>query len=83
MGVDETGYWKVKLTAPAVEGKANQALVRFIARLTGLPISSVSIFRGEHSRMKCLQVSGVTQEQLDQLIAGSVITPVKPANARK
>ncbi len=49
---------KVKVTAPPVEGKANEALIRFLAREYGIPPSRIEIIRGLHSREKTLKISG-------------------------
>jgi len=48
---------KVKVTAPPVEGKANEALIRFLAKEFGISPSAVEIIKGLHSREKTLRVS--------------------------
>ena len=50
------GTLKVKVTAPPVEDKANEALLDFLSQEWDLPISSLSILRGEHSRLKIVQI---------------------------
>jgi len=45
---------KVKITAPPIEGKANEALIRFLAGELGIPPSTIEILRGRHSREKTL-----------------------------
>lgn len=49
---------KIRVSAPANEGKANAELVRFVAELTGLRRSAVQIVSGHRSREKTLRVSG-------------------------
>lgn len=49
---------KVKITAPPVEGKANEALIRFLAKELGVSPSCIEITRGKHSREKTLKISG-------------------------
>jgi uncharacterized protein (TIGR00251 family) len=49
---------KIRIAAPAVDGRANDALVRFIAGRLGIPKSAVAVVKGEHSRAKLLAVSG-------------------------
>lgn len=49
---------KVKITAPPVEGKANEGLIRFLAKQWGIPASHIEIVRGHHSREKVLKISG-------------------------
>lgn len=48
---------KVRVAAPPVEGKANEALIEFIAERLGVPRSRVRVIRGEHSRMKLIDVA--------------------------
>jgi len=55
---------KVRLQAPPVEGKANAALVEFVAGLVNAPRSSIEIIRGETARSKQVLVRGQTVEQL-------------------
>jgi uncharacterized protein (TIGR00251 family) len=51
---------KVKVTAPPVEGKANEALIRFLAKEFGISPSCIEIVKGLHSRQKTLRISGAT-----------------------
>lgn len=51
------GSLKVRLAAPPVEGKANAALVEFIAAALGVPRRLVKVTRGETSREKVLLVA--------------------------
>ena len=53
---------KVSLAAPPVDGKANEALIRFLADWLDVPRASVEIASGEASRNKVVRVSGVTAE---------------------
>lgn len=47
---------KVRLAAPPVDGKANAALVTFLARALGVPKGHVSVVRGQSSRSKTVKV---------------------------
>jgi uncharacterized protein (TIGR00251 family) len=49
---------KVKVTAPAIEGKANEALIRLLAKELRIPSSSIEILKGHHSREKTLRIQG-------------------------
>jgi uncharacterized protein len=60
----------VKITSPPVEGKANKALIKFIAKKLGVPQAAVSIQRGEHSREKSLLVRGVSLETAEKILVG-------------
>ena len=55
---------KVSLTAPPIEGRANEACIAFFAKLLKVPRSSVTIASGEGSRNKVICVAGVTAEQV-------------------
>jgi len=55
---------KVSLTAPPVEGKANEACTEFFAKLLKVPRSSVTIAAGLTSRNKVIRVAGLTAQQV-------------------
>jgi len=59
---------KIKVTAPPVEGKANEVLIRFLAKELNVSPSSIDILKGHHSREKTLKISGlVDQESIQKL----------------
>lgn len=47
---------KIRLAAPPVEGRANEALLKFIAKLFNVPLRQVELKRGEQSRHKVILV---------------------------
>jgi len=53
--------YKVSLTAPPVQGKANEHLLKFMAKAFGLPRSRILLESGDHSRSKCLRLKSPTQ----------------------
>ena len=55
--------WKLDLTAPPVEGKANDECVRFLADLVGVPRARVRVVTGLTSRTKVVEIEGVTEEE--------------------
>jgi hypothetical protein len=55
---------KLALTAPPVDGKANAAVVEYLAELLRVSKSSVTIVSGETGRNKLIAVRGVTAEQV-------------------
>lgn len=63
--------WKLQVAAPPVDGKANDALVRFLAKLTGRPVSAVRIVSGFTSPMKTVEIDGVDSQTLDRAILES------------
>src|SRR2546423_12974009 len=58
------GALKVRLQAPAVEDRANEALVEFLAQLLKTPRTAVRILSGERSRTKRIEIPGVTRQQI-------------------
>ena len=59
---------KVSLTAPPVDGKANEACVEFFAKLLKVPRTSVTIASGATSRNKVICVAGVSREYVIDLL---------------
>jgi uncharacterized protein (TIGR00251 family) len=59
---------KVKVHAPALEGKANEELCSFLAETLGLPKRSVRLLPGDTSRKKLLEIDGLTREQVIALL---------------
>jgi uncharacterized protein len=57
---------KLALTAPPVEGKANQACIEFFANLLKVPRSSITIAAGQTSRKKVIRVAGLSAEEVRQ-----------------
>jgi uncharacterized protein (TIGR00251 family) len=57
---------KLSLTAPPVEGRANEACIEFLANLLKVPRSSVTIASGQTSRRKVIRVSGVSADEVQK-----------------
>lgn len=55
---------KVQITAPPVDGAANEALRALLAKALGVPRSAVAILRGETGRNKTVEIRGATREAL-------------------
>jgi uncharacterized protein (TIGR00251 family) len=55
---------KIALTAPPVDGRANEACVEFLANLLDLPQSSITIASGQGSRTKVIRVTGLSAAEL-------------------
>jgi hypothetical protein len=62
------GALKVRLQAPALEDRANVALCEFLAQLLKTPKSAVRILSGERSRVKRIEIRGVTEQQVLALL---------------
>lgn len=55
------GALKLRLAAPPVEGRANAALVRFLADAFAVPVRNVTLVRGPSSRRKIVRIDGPRQ----------------------
>ncbi|HLJ67959.1 MAG TPA: DUF167 domain-containing protein [Chloroflexota bacterium] len=67
----ENGELRVRIMARAVDGKANQALLKFIADALDIPPSSVELTRGATSRHKLLVVHGLDEPEIRRRLAGT------------
>ncbi|MGB8543096.1 MAG: DUF167 domain-containing protein [Candidatus Acidiferrales bacterium] len=59
---------KVRLTAPALENRANDALRRLLAERLNVPLVAVRIVAGEKSRTKRISISGMTRGKIIELL---------------
>lgn len=62
---DGRPYLKVRVSAPPVEGEANAALIRLIAKTLGLPRSAVRVAAGTTARLKRLEIDGLTLQAVE------------------
>ncbi len=60
---------KIKLTSPPVNGAANQACIKFLAKAFGISPSRVSIVKGETSKNKTIQFEGMDPETFMNTLA--------------
>lgn len=63
--------WKLQVTAPALEGKANQACIEFFARGLGISRSRVTLVSGEKSRHKVIALEGVSEAEFLRFASGA------------
>lgn len=68
---------KVKVSAPPVDGAANDELIAFFAKYFGVPKSRVEVKQGEQSRHKVLEVIGVTSSELTALLIKQGLLTIK------
>ena len=66
------GALKIRLTAPPVDDRANEALRRFLADELNIPISAVRIAGGERSRTKRIEIRGVERGRILGLLTRDV-----------
>ena len=67
---EHDGAVKLRVSAPPVDGKANEACRRLLARLVGVSPSSVEIVAGSSAKDKVIRVHNVTAEQLRARLFG-------------
>jgi uncharacterized protein len=68
---ERDGAVLIRISAPPVDGKANAALIAFVAKRLGVPKSSVTIVRGEAARNKVIRVDGRAADDVrTMLLAG-------------
>ncbi len=58
------GAIKIKLRAPAVEGKANAALISFLADRLKVPARTIALVRGQKSRDKLVRIDGLSEQDV-------------------
>ena len=58
---------KIRLTAPPVDDRANEALRKLLASRLKVPLAAVRITSGEHSRTKRVEIRGVSPEMIQAL----------------
>jgi uncharacterized protein (TIGR00251 family) len=61
---------KVRVTAPPVEGRANKALIAFLAKRLGVRKSQVEIVAGATSRRKMIRVTGLWPQEVGERLLG-------------
>ena len=62
---------KVRLTAPPVDGAANEALIALLAERLGLPKRSISIVSGATGRQKIVEIVGMAEEEVEKRLQSS------------
>jgi uncharacterized protein (TIGR00251 family) len=64
----DDGNHKIRLTAPPVDGAANESLVKFLSDILSVAKSSVEIVSGHTSREKVVRISGMTEAEARRLL---------------
>ena len=59
----EGGVVRVRLNAPPVEGRANAALLKFLAKALGVSRAQLTLVSGETGRNKIVRIAGITREE--------------------
>jgi uncharacterized protein (TIGR00251 family) len=64
-----SGEWKVAVSAPPVDGRANDAVVELMSDLLGVRRSQVTLVRGATARSKVVEVEGLSAEAAETRLA--------------
>ncbi len=64
----EGDHFKVKVTAPPVEGRANKALIELLAKKLGVSKSHIEIISGKSSRLKSIRIDGLSIEEITRKV---------------
>ncbi|HEY9125483.1 MAG TPA: DUF167 domain-containing protein [Acidobacteriaceae bacterium] len=67
-GEGEQAALKIAIQAPPIEGRANEALIAFLAQLCSLPKSHMEILSGQSSRSKLVLLRGLTPDKTHELL---------------
>lgn len=62
--------YRLQLAAPPVDGRANEECITFLAGMAGVAKSRVRILSGLTSRMKVVEIDGITQEEMERRLNG-------------
>ena len=73
IGLMEDGTIRIRVAAAAEEGKANQALVEFLAKALGIPASHIDIMGGLSSERKLISLIGITPTEVDTVMQGLAV----------
>ncbi|MEK7785748.1 MAG: DUF167 domain-containing protein [Chloroflexota bacterium] len=68
VGVMADGTLKIRVTAPPVGGKANEAVIELLADVLNVPKSKIEIVAGETSTQKLVSIADVTPAQVEELL---------------
>lgn len=64
----ENKLLKVKVTSPPVDGEANNALIRLLAKSLGISKKKVEIIAGKRSKLKTIRIYGLSEEDITLLL---------------
>ena len=72
LGSGADAVLKIALAAPPVDGRANEALVDFVANLLEVPLAAVQVLSGAQSRNKLLRVTGMSAEAIAAVLDAAI-----------
>lgn len=62
------GALKLRLAAPPVDGEANEELIRYLAKLFGLPRANVALVSGATTKNKVVRISGIPSREVERTL---------------
>jgi len=62
----QENVYKIKLTAPAIEGKANKALLKLLAKRLRIPKTHIQIISGKRAKTKCIHILGLGPDAVEK-----------------
>ena len=65
---EEGGLYKVKVTSPPVDGKANKAVISLLSKKIRVSKGNIEIISGEKSRDKKIRIHGISEDEFSELI---------------
>lgn len=60
--------WKLRVAAPPVDGKANAAILKFMAQIAGVRAGDITLISGQTSSTKLLEIEGIDADSLNRAI---------------
>jgi len=74
-GLRADGAWKIEVTAPPADGRANRAVCELLAELLSVPASRVTVTRGASARTKQVTIQGLSASELESRLAHAAAKP--------
>lgn len=68
-GFANGGHLRVRVTEPPVDGRANRAVERLLAKALDVPRSRVTVVRGATARTKTVEIDGLSEQQVRERLA--------------
>ena len=65
--------WKIRVTAPPEDGRANDALVRLLAKTLDVPRRDIEIVSGHGARDKIVALAGIGPDEIERRLASATI----------
>lgn len=61
-------YLKIRVRAAPIDGRANLALIAFLAKALGVPKSRLTLISGDTARLKQIEIEGVEEDEIERLL---------------